>query len=138
MRDHARIGYELLSRQGDFEQEQLEVILKHHELLDGSGYPDGLAGSQINDLVRLVTISDIYAALIERRSYKENIHPAEALELFKIWRVNSRAHWYEPSAKSPKEPPRTAGIRPLRLTGLPALPKLCWEWMTKLTAHRVF
>ena len=80
MRDHARIGYELLSEQGDFEQEQLEVILRHHELLDGSGYPDGLAGSQINDLVRLVTISDIYAALIERRSYKVNIHPAEAFK----------------------------------------------------------
>jgi HD-GYP domain-containing protein (c-di-GMP phosphodiesterase class II) len=80
MRDHVRIGYELLNANGHFESEQLEVVLKHHELLDGSGYPDGLVGTQINDLVRLVTISDIYAALIERRSYKESMHPRLALK----------------------------------------------------------
>jgi HD-GYP domain-containing protein (c-di-GMP phosphodiesterase class II) len=80
MRNHVRIGYELLNANGHFESEQLEVVLKHHELLDGSGYPDGLIGAQINDLVRLVTISDIYAALIERRSYKENMHPRLALK----------------------------------------------------------
>jgi putative nucleotidyltransferase with HDIG domain len=81
MRTHARIGYELLRGQGDYEPEILEVVLRHHELLDGSGYPDGLAGSQINDLVRLVTICDVYAALIERRSYKRAIEPASAYKL---------------------------------------------------------
>jgi putative nucleotidyltransferase with HDIG domain len=80
MRNHVRIGYELLNANGHFESDQLEVVLKHHELLDGSGYPDGLIGTQINDLVRLVTISDIYAALIERRSYKKRMHPRLALE----------------------------------------------------------
>ena len=50
MRTHARIGYELLRQQGDYEPELLEVVPRHHELLDGSGYPDGLAGPQINDL----------------------------------------------------------------------------------------
>lgn len=112
MRDHARIGYELLSRQGDFEQEQLEVILKHHELLDGSGYPDGLAGSQINDLVRLVTISDIYAALIERRSYKENIHPAEAFKTFQNMEGKLEGALVRAFGKV-AERAATAGIRPL-------------------------
>ena len=83
MRTHAQIGYELLREQGEFESEILEVVLRHHELLDGSGYPDGLAGSQINDLVRLVTICDIYAALIERRSYKQAIDPASAFKILK-------------------------------------------------------
>jgi putative nucleotidyltransferase with HDIG domain len=81
MRTHARIGYELLRGQGDFEPELLEVVLRHHELLDGSGYPDGLAGPQINDLVRLVTICDIYAALIERRSYRQAMEPAAAFKI---------------------------------------------------------
>jgi putative nucleotidyltransferase with HDIG domain len=81
MRTHARIGYELLRGQGDFEPELLEVVLRHHELLDGSGYPDGLAGPQINDLVRLVTICDVYAALIERRSYRQAMEPARAFEV---------------------------------------------------------
>lgn len=81
MRAHARIGYELLRGQGGYEPELLEVVLRHHELLDGSGYPDGLVGSQINDLVRLVTICDIYAALIERRPYRQVMEPAQAFKI---------------------------------------------------------
>jgi putative nucleotidyltransferase with HDIG domain len=81
MRTHARIGHELLRGQGEYEPEILEVVLRHHELLDGSGYPDGLAGPQINDLVRLVTVCDIYAALIERRSYKQAMDPASAFKI---------------------------------------------------------
>jgi putative nucleotidyltransferase with HDIG domain len=81
MRTHAAAGYELLCQQGHYEPELLEVVLRHHEMLDGSGYPDGLAGGQIGDMVRLVTICDIYAALIERRSYKE---PMPAARAFKI------------------------------------------------------
>ena len=81
MRTHARIGYELLREQGGYEPELLEVVLRHHELLDGSGYPDGLIGSQINDLVRLVTICDIYAALIERRPYRQVMEPAQAFKI---------------------------------------------------------
>jgi HD-GYP domain-containing protein (c-di-GMP phosphodiesterase class II) len=41
------------------------------------GYPDGLAGP----LVRLVTICDVYAALIERRSYKQAMAPAPAFKI---------------------------------------------------------
>jgi putative nucleotidyltransferase with HDIG domain len=81
MRRHARIGYELLRGQGDYSAELLEVVLHHHELLDGSGYPDGLAGAQINDLVRLVTICDIYAALIEHRPYRQPMSTARAFEI---------------------------------------------------------
>ena len=80
MRTHVAIGYELLSTQGGYTAELLEVVLRHHELLDGSGYPDGLRGSQICDLVRLVTICDIYAALIERRPYRHLMPPAQAFK----------------------------------------------------------
>lgn len=81
MRTHPGIGYELLREQGGYEPEILEVVLRHHELLDGSGYPDGLSGSQIGDLVRLITICDIYAALIERRPYKQPMLPPRAFEI---------------------------------------------------------
>lgn len=80
VRNHATIGYEILREQGDYEPELLDVVLRHHEMLDGTGYPDGIAGAQINDLVRLVTICDIYAALIERRSYKQPMEPARAFK----------------------------------------------------------
>ena len=81
MQTHPGIGYELLRKQGGYEPEILEVVLRHHELLDGSGYPDGLCGSQITDLVRLTTICDIYAALIERRPYRQPTPPTRAFDI---------------------------------------------------------
>ncbi len=70
IREHPRRGYEALAAQGGFPPEMLDVILHHHELLDGSGYPHNLSDNQISDIVRLTTIVDIYSALIEERSYR--------------------------------------------------------------------
>jgi putative nucleotidyltransferase with HDIG domain len=70
MREHPRRGYEALAAQGGFPPEMLDVILHHHELLDGTGYPHNLADNQISDIVRLTTIVDIYSALIEERAYR--------------------------------------------------------------------
>jgi putative nucleotidyltransferase with HDIG domain len=70
MRQHPRRGYDALAAQGSFPPEMLDVVLHHHEMLDGSGYPNGLSGSQISDIVRLTTIVDIYAALVEKRAYR--------------------------------------------------------------------
>ena len=46
------------------------MVLHHHELLDGTGYPNRLSGNQISDIVRLTTVVDIYAALVEKRAYR--------------------------------------------------------------------
>ena len=70
IRNHPRLGYDVLAAQGGFPPEMLDVVLHHHELLDGTGYPHGLCGDQISDIVRLTTIVDIYAALVEKRSYR--------------------------------------------------------------------
>ena len=70
IRKHPRRGYEALAAQGGFPTEMLDVVLHHHELLDGTGYPNGLSGNQISDIVRLMTIVDIYAALVEKRAYR--------------------------------------------------------------------
>lgn len=78
MREHPQIGYEMLLRQGAFTREILEATRSHHEYLDGSGYPQGLRAEEISDVVRVITICDIYAALIERRSYKAPMDPEEA------------------------------------------------------------
>ncbi|WP_157727650.1 HD-GYP domain-containing protein [Stappia sp. ES.058] len=51
----------------------------HHEYLDGTGYPDGLAGGQICPLVRMLTIVDIYSALRETRAYKAGMTPRLAI-----------------------------------------------------------
>jgi putative nucleotidyltransferase with HDIG domain len=70
MRRHPVIGYELLKDIPNISPEILDGVRHHHEYLDGSGYPDALRAPEISDLVRLLTISDIFAALIESRPYR--------------------------------------------------------------------
>jgi putative nucleotidyltransferase with HDIG domain len=78
MRSHAVAGHRILIQQGGFDSEALSVVRNHHEYLDGSGYPDGLKGSKISDMVRLTTICDVYAGLIERRPAKPPLSPEDA------------------------------------------------------------
>jgi len=70
MRRHPVIGHELLKDIAGISPEILDGVRHHHEYLDGSGYPDALTAAEIPDLVRLLTISDIFAALIESRPYR--------------------------------------------------------------------
>src|SRR3982075_3266908 len=70
MRKHPRRGYDTLAAEGGFPPEMLDVVLHHHEFLDGTGYPNGLRGDQLSDIVRLTTIVDIHAALVEKRPYR--------------------------------------------------------------------
>jgi putative nucleotidyltransferase with HDIG domain len=81
IREHPRLGYDALAEQGGFPPEMLDVILHHHEFLDGTGYPDGLSGNQISDIVRLTTIVDIHAALVEKRAYRLPFTHAKAFEV---------------------------------------------------------
>jgi putative nucleotidyltransferase with HDIG domain len=81
IRKHPRLGFEALAAQGGFPPEMLDVVLHHHEFLDGTGYPDGLTAAQISDIVRLITIVDIHAALVEKRSYRMPFTHAKAFAM---------------------------------------------------------
>jgi len=81
IRKHPRLGYDALAAQGGFPPEMLDVVLHHHELLDGTGYPDRLRGDQISDIVRLTTIVDIHAALVEKRAYRLPFTHAKAFAI---------------------------------------------------------
>lgn len=50
----------------------------HHEKIDGSGYPHGLTGAELDDVALVCAIADVYAALTEKRAYKPKMSPAEA------------------------------------------------------------
>jgi putative nucleotidyltransferase with HDIG domain len=78
MKRHPAIGYELLKDIPGINPDILDGVRHHHEYLDGSGYPDHLPAGQISDLVRLLTISDIFAALIESRPYREPMSRQDA------------------------------------------------------------
>ena len=73
VREHTVKGAELLKKDGRFDDELIMIVRNHHELLDGTGYPDGLRGAQIPDIVRIMTVVDIFCALIEARSYKVSL-----------------------------------------------------------------
>ncbi|MBR0692906.1 HD-GYP domain-containing protein [Bradyrhizobium lablabi] len=78
---HPIAGYDVLKSTPGISAEILDAARHHHEYLDGSGYPDGLCAGSISDLVRVLTISDIFAALIEQRTYKPTMPREKAYEI---------------------------------------------------------
>lgn len=72
MKSHAQVGHDVLIRsEAPVFQLAAEIALRHHERWDGSGYPDGLAGTQIPESARIVAVADVFDALSMRRPYKE-------------------------------------------------------------------
>jgi putative two-component system response regulator len=80
MRSHTTRG-EQICRHLHSLRPVLPIIRSHHERFDGSGYPDGLRGTQIPLLARVMQIADIYDALTSRRCYKPAYSPAKAVEM---------------------------------------------------------
>jgi putative nucleotidyltransferase with HDIG domain len=78
---HPAAGYDALKGSGGISLEILDAVRHHHEYLDGSGYPDGLGAAEIADLVRILTISDIFAALIEDRRYKPAMSRTQGFDI---------------------------------------------------------
>jgi putative nucleotidyltransferase with HDIG domain len=81
VKKHPVTGYEYLRKQNVVDADILFAVRHHHEYLDGSGYPDGLISAQIGDLTRIMTICDVYGALVEQRSYKPPQSPEVAVEI---------------------------------------------------------
>jgi len=75
---HPVAGYEALKGNAGLSLEVLDAVRHHHEYLDGSGYPDALSGHSVSDIVRLLTICDIFAALIEHRPYRSTMSREDA------------------------------------------------------------
>jgi putative nucleotidyltransferase with HDIG domain len=78
MKKHPQFGLDALQTAAGLPAEMLDMVIHHHEYLDGSGYPHGLSNGEISDLVRMITIADVFGALIERRSYKPPLSGPDA------------------------------------------------------------
>ena len=85
---HPAAGYDALKDTPGISPEALDAVRHHHEYLDGSGYPDALCASSISDIVRILTIADIFAALIEDRRYKPVMSRPEAYEI--VWNMRGK------------------------------------------------
>ena len=77
MRTHPEIGLKIMQRCGHFKRELL-AVLYHHERIDGSGYPHGLAGDAIPIEARIVAVADTYDVLTSDRPYRKARTQAEA------------------------------------------------------------
>lgn len=81
MKKHPQFGFDALQTASGLPAEMLDMVVHHHEYLDGSGYPHGLTACEISDLVRMITIADIFGALIERRPYRPPMSAAAAYKI---------------------------------------------------------
>lgn len=76
---HPLLGFELLKDKERELPRVLDIILKHHERLDGRGYPLGLSGDEIPLYVNVVSVSDVFDALTTDRPYRKAISLEKAL-----------------------------------------------------------
>ena len=86
MKTHTVIGANMLDKLGIYRSEALvrtayEICRWHHERWDGRGYPDGLSGDRIPISAQVVSMADVYDALVSKRVYKAAYAPDTAVQM---------------------------------------------------------
>lgn len=86
MKQHTVKGAELLSkipqmREHAAYQYAFDIALHHHERWDGGGYPDGLVGDETPIWTQIVSLADVYDALVSKRCYKDALPVDQAMEM---------------------------------------------------------
>ena len=79
MKQHPTIGAEIL-HDIDFLAPAIDIVRFHHERLDGRGYPHGIGGDDLSEIVRIVTVVDAFDAMTSTRSYRRALTVDTALE----------------------------------------------------------
>ena len=92
MKSHARIGAEILS-EVDFPYPLVPIVRHHHENWDGTGYPEGLKGSEIPIGARILAVVDCFDALTSNRPYRRALSMAGALDIIDA----RRSKMYDPA-----------------------------------------
>ena len=86
MQNHTIIGASILENMGSYQDEELmkvayQICRWHHERYDGKGYPDGLKGDEIPISAQVVSLADVYDALVSERVYKKAYSHEQAIEM---------------------------------------------------------
>jgi putative nucleotidyltransferase with HDIG domain len=79
MKGHVLSSVAYLNGCHDLPKGIVTIAEQHHEKIDGTGYPRGLAGKELNELARMASIVDVFSALTDRRIYKPPMEPEKAL-----------------------------------------------------------
>ena len=88
IRRHPGDGHEILLGIGGVGEVALDITRHHHERIDGSGYPDRLAGDEISTMARMAAIVDVYDAITADRCYHKGMPATEALRKMWEWSAN--------------------------------------------------
>lgn len=86
MKEHVVVTREILD--GVISEDILEISSRHHEKIDGSGYPLGLKGDELTLLECICAVSDIVSALIGQRSYKDAFDKEKTLTILENMKIN--------------------------------------------------
>lgn len=86
MKEHSLKGYELIQKvksvwDKDYVKVSSEIARYHHERYDGKGYPEGLKGDDIPISAQIVSLADVYDALVNERCYKKAFSKDEAFDM---------------------------------------------------------
>ena len=81
MKQHSTFGYRILQEKGTFSNAILCGVLQHHEKVHGDGYPLGLKSDQIHVYAKIISVADIYDALVTDRPYKQAFSKRTAMEM---------------------------------------------------------
>lgn len=79
IKDHSQIGYDIL-KPIDFSYPIAQIVLQHHERIDGSGYDQGLKGNKILLEARIIGVADVVEAMSSHRPYRPALGIEKALE----------------------------------------------------------
>jgi len=82
VREHPRLSQRILERISSFSR-IATIAGRHHERLDGSGYPDRLTAAELTLEDRVVAMADLYGALSEDRPYRAGMRPEQILEILR-------------------------------------------------------
>jgi HD-GYP domain-containing protein (c-di-GMP phosphodiesterase class II) len=81
MKEHVQKGYDYLVNNCALPANASLGAMQHHENYDGTGYPNGLRRKKISVYARVITIADVYDALVSKRSFRAALYPSQALDM---------------------------------------------------------
>ncbi len=79
VKTHPRLGYNMISHI-EFPKPMADIVLQHHERIDGSGYPQGLKGNEIIPEAKILAVADVVEAMISHRPYRPALGIEKAVE----------------------------------------------------------
>lgn len=81
MKKHPILGYEILKEKNEFSQAISLAVLQHHEKMNGKGYPMGVSSDKIIHYAKILSVADVYDALVTERPYKKAFSQRTAVEM---------------------------------------------------------